>query len=417
MQLFVLGMHRSGTSGVTRILNMAGAYFGPEGISNGADEGNPKGHWERLDVRAACDGLLQESGFDWWRVSGFSLDAITDDAKARHLTTLNKLLLEVDAHRPWVLKEPRLSLLFPLLRPRLEVPICIHVSREPLEIGDSLHTRNGFPAPAGIALWEVYTIMAFRGSAGLPRVHVHYEDLVGDPVASVTKLITTLGELGVYGLRVPSEREITSFITPELHRARHASDERLARLNQPQVELAAAIDDESILEWNDLPDPSEGAIVQLRAFEADQDRHTAYEREIASLTETLADDRLALGRENARLGGEVAHLEKRIAKADRERERAAAITSDVLNRAEADIRAVSRSRTVRLAGSIGSVRRALTPGAAKAPADPFDKTLRRIERSQEKVGSLTPDAEEAKAAGTGSSNGATEAGRDNVAPA
>jgi hypothetical protein len=72
---------------------------------------------------------------------------------------------------------------------------------------------------------------------------------------------------------------------------------------------------------------------------------------------------------------------------------------------------------VRLAGSIGSVRRALTPGAAKAPADPFDKTLRRIERSQEKVGSLTPDAEEAKAAGTGSSNGATEAGRDNVAPA
>src|SRR4051794_33529948 len=105
MQLFVLGMHRSGTSGVTRLLNMAGAYFGPEGISNGADAGNPKGFWERLDVRAACDGLLQESGFDWWRVSEFSLDAIPVDVRDRHLTELHKTLLELDAHRPWVLKE------------------------------------------------------------------------------------------------------------------------------------------------------------------------------------------------------------------------------------------------------------------------------------------------------------------------
>ena len=28
---------------MTRLLNMAGAYFGPEGVSNGADEGNLKG--------------------------------------------------------------------------------------------------------------------------------------------------------------------------------------------------------------------------------------------------------------------------------------------------------------------------------------------------------------------------------------
>src|SRR5918996_4521076 len=125
MQLFVLGMHRCGASSVTRLLNMSGAYFGPEGISNGADDGNPKGYWERRDVRAVCDGLLHESGFDWWKVAGFSLDAISDDVGARHLRELRRIVLELDAHRPWVLKEPRLSLLFPLLRPHLEVPICI----------------------------------------------------------------------------------------------------------------------------------------------------------------------------------------------------------------------------------------------------------------------------------------------------
>jgi hypothetical protein len=38
---------------------MAGAYFGPKGISNGADEGNLKGFWERIDVRAARVDELQ----------------------------------------------------------------------------------------------------------------------------------------------------------------------------------------------------------------------------------------------------------------------------------------------------------------------------------------------------------------------
>jgi len=65
MQLIVLGMHRSGTSSVTRLLNLAGAYFGPEGIATAPNEENPKGFWERRDVRSVCDTLLSSGGFDW----------------------------------------------------------------------------------------------------------------------------------------------------------------------------------------------------------------------------------------------------------------------------------------------------------------------------------------------------------------
>lgn len=60
MQLVILGMHRSGTSGVTRLLNMAGAYFGPPGIATDANEENPKGFWERRDVRARATGSSRE---------------------------------------------------------------------------------------------------------------------------------------------------------------------------------------------------------------------------------------------------------------------------------------------------------------------------------------------------------------------
>ena len=43
MQLIVVGMHRSGTSAVTRLLNMAGAYFGPEGVATAAERREPEG--------------------------------------------------------------------------------------------------------------------------------------------------------------------------------------------------------------------------------------------------------------------------------------------------------------------------------------------------------------------------------------
>jgi hypothetical protein len=65
MQILVLGMHRSGTSVLARLLNMIGLYFSPEGVSTGANQENPKGFWERRDVRQANDRLLHAAGADW----------------------------------------------------------------------------------------------------------------------------------------------------------------------------------------------------------------------------------------------------------------------------------------------------------------------------------------------------------------
>ena len=126
----------------------------------------------------------------------------------------------MDAHRPWVLKEPRLCLLLPLLRPMLEVPVVVHVTREPLETASSLSTRNGFPMPVSVALWEHYTLQGLRASEGLPRYHVRHEDVLEDPVATFDALLDLLSEHGVHGLRRPSEREITAFVDPALNRHR-----------------------------------------------------------------------------------------------------------------------------------------------------------------------------------------------------
>ena len=218
-------------------------------------------------MRAACDGLLREAGFDWWKLAGFSLDAIPEDVRARHLGALQRILLELDAHRPWVVKEPRPQLLFPLLRPHLEAPVCIHVTREPLEVAESLEARNGFPAPAGVALWELYTIHAFAASAGLPRLQVRYADLIAHR-SRRRPPPRRLTELGADGLRIPAEQEITAFISPDLHRQHRSASDRRRLMNEQQVELAAAIDAGAPLREARLPDEvSEGALRALRMFE------------------------------------------------------------------------------------------------------------------------------------------------------
>jgi len=237
VQLTVLGMHRSGTSVLARMLNLMGAYFGPEGISTGANDENPHGFWERRDVRALNDAALHEAGADWNRVSGFRVEDIPAQARARFHEQASKLLLELDAHRPWVLKEPRLCLLFPLWRPLLECPVVLHILRSPVEVASSLQTRNAIPVAAGLELWERYVRSAVTAAEGLPGVVVSHHDLATQPMAAVERLYRQLVELDVRGLRMPAEREVAAFVAPELYRHRETRDDLRPYLQSRQMKL------------------------------------------------------------------------------------------------------------------------------------------------------------------------------------
>ena len=267
MQIIVLGMHRSGTSCVTRLVNMMGAYFGPEGIATGASGENPRGFWERRDVRRLCDGLLQGAGVDWWKVSDFAVDRIPVEVRAEAEARFEGILDDLDAHRPWVIKEPRLCLLLPALLSQLETPVCIHVHRDPLEVARSLHTRNGFSLSFGLALWELYSRSAISASRGLPRLLVSYGDLIKDSIGAVDRLYHELTRLGVEGLHLPNEDEVSEFVDATLYRER--SDIVLGEdyLTRPQSELAAGFVDGGILEREGVAPLSPGSQAALQSGE------------------------------------------------------------------------------------------------------------------------------------------------------
>ena len=56
MALLVLGMHRSGTSALTRVLNLLGASLGDDLMPPGDD--NPLGFWEHLGIVSVHEALL-----------------------------------------------------------------------------------------------------------------------------------------------------------------------------------------------------------------------------------------------------------------------------------------------------------------------------------------------------------------------
>ncbi len=268
MQIIVLGMHRSGTSAVIRLLNMMGAYLGPPETVKGANRENPKGFWENEQIVEIDKKVLGAQGCLWNRLATFDSAKLHEEKLATARRRARDVIVRLDACRPWAVKDPRMCLLMPFWRPMLEVPVCVLVHRNPMEVAMSLATRNRIPLTVGVALWELHLLEALRGSAGLPRRIIQYEHLLAHPVETVRELCQALGALGVRKLECPPEREITAFVDPTLHREQAQDDRIEAYLTRPQRWLHEALADGSAMQWTEVPPLSDAAGEILSVYDS-----------------------------------------------------------------------------------------------------------------------------------------------------
>ena len=223
--LFVLGMHRSGTSAITGALRHSGVWVGEETELTDANVENPLGFWERRDMRDLCDRMMHSAGADWWKIANFDPKAIPRVVLAEQRQEFEKIVSVLDKYEAWVIKEPRLCLLLPVLRHYVENPVCLHIYRNPLEVARSLQTRNGFGISAGLALWEVYNLHALNASEGLPRISLSYESLMSHPVETLNALVKELEGLAADHLIKPDSGLIERFINLDLYRQRATDEE------------------------------------------------------------------------------------------------------------------------------------------------------------------------------------------------
>ena len=188
--IIVAGMHRSGTSATTRIINLLGAQLARELIP--ADIGNERGHWESRAVQALHNRLLAALGSDLYSPVNFPA-AWFDSAEAQQWTAHIRDLVagEYPASNLFVLKDPRIALFLPLwsqaLRQAHIVPRFVLPFRHPAAVAASLEARerrlasgDALPPAQGMAVWLRYVLAAEKFTRGELRSFVAFDALLAD---------------------------------------------------------------------------------------------------------------------------------------------------------------------------------------------------------------------------------------------
>lgn len=352
----VLGMHRSGTSALARVLSLLGCAL-PRHLL-GANQTQEAGHWESEAVRAFNDQILATAGSRWCDWLPLYDGWYRSPAYADHVARGRAILRdEFGAERLFVLKDPRICRMYPFWKDILagegaRAAIVMPV-RNPLEVADSLNKRDGLDPALGMLLWLRHVLDAERATRGEPRMVCSYGALL-ENWAGVAARIE--GGLGLAWARDPVAvaGEVEQFLSHDLRhnmhrpeavmanpllsgwirqtyailmrwdkegeaegdhaaldRIRTAFDEAGPAFARP---LQAARDEQRraedlIRQWAENRNFLEGRIAELQYDLAQAGDHAALEQECAGLRAELEQARAARADETARLQealGEVA---------------------------------------------------------------------------------------------------------------
>jgi hypothetical protein len=194
----VLGMHRSGTSVITSLVESCGISTGDN--LQGAGPDNPKGYWEDEFIVNTNNKLLRSLGFEWHSLSWL-------DAAALRKSPFNDELMQTstaylaDLLRRFpklVVKDPRMAITLPFW---LEVFAALKVSpqfvitkRHPSAIGRSLVTRDYFDQEYAAQLIYLYwASIVHHLPIDAPRIKVDYEQVSKDEAGQRQRLFEFLG--------------------------------------------------------------------------------------------------------------------------------------------------------------------------------------------------------------------------------
>ncbi len=201
--ILVLGMHRSGTSLTTGILNALGVGLGDELIP--PDDNNRLGYFESPSIGRIHDRLLRALGSSWYASTTVCpLPQLWWRSPAvepfkNQLRNLALHQLDVSGGI-WAFKDPRTCRLLPLWTEILsEIGASAKsmlVVRNPLEVGRSLHARDGLSALRCEMLWLEHTAEAILGMPSCLDTVVDYDKWFSEPAQQAAYMAA--------GLQLPS---------------------------------------------------------------------------------------------------------------------------------------------------------------------------------------------------------------------
>lgn len=237
--IFVLGMHRSGTSLIAKAMQVMGADLGNNLMP--AEIQNPKGFWEDLDVYQFNERLLDFINIRW-DIPSVLTTINFDDLKFNSWKreAIQFLRIKIANSELFAIKDPRISLLIPFwesVAKSLEANIqYVVVVRNPLDSSRSLIKRNNFDEIKGLVLWINYYYMILndlcntKGSA----IFVDYQIFLNEPLKQLSRLSYFISgeKITKSSTNAPVDDFLTSFIDKSLSHSASTTDD-LCQLDLP----------------------------------------------------------------------------------------------------------------------------------------------------------------------------------------
>lgn len=181
--LLVMGVGRSGTSALTRVLNLLGAALPPKTLA--AYPGNELGHWEPLSILALSEEILSVHNSNWHDPRSFP-KAWFASSEALVFIERAKTIIEndYDGAPLIVIKEPRICRLAPIYLAALDriryAPRVVIPLRHPGEVVESLKRRDGTDERTGELIWIRHMLEMEVATRHCRRVWTTYDKLLED---------------------------------------------------------------------------------------------------------------------------------------------------------------------------------------------------------------------------------------------
>ncbi len=270
----MLSVGRSGTSLVTRSLNLMGVHLGACSDLLPPSEQNETGYWENAEIYRVNEALLEIFGGSWYRPPdlrpGWTSDPRVQTLRegASHLITG----LAEEPGRRWGFKDPRTAVVLRFWREligEMHYVICV---RKPAAVISSVE-ETGLPGAherATVSLWLKVNALILSETVHERRTFVFYEDWFEDAAAVVAKLADFAGG-DAHG--VDGQAIVQGAFRPELRRA----DERANALHTDAPEPDAMYAHLRLVAGTDAPDP-EVRLRQAHVAQGLADAHGERER-------------------------------------------------------------------------------------------------------------------------------------------
>ena len=219
--LFVMGMNRSGTSAITRVLSLCGGTLPPR--LAGANSRNPLGYWEPRASWRLNTAILRRHGSEWFDPTLRLQEegAFSASEHAACVREIKAFLTTLPTAQLVVIKNLQITALsgiwFEAARQAGFDVVVVIALRHPQQVAVSLAAFNRASPELANALWLKYTMLADTQTRAVPRVFVEYTNLLEDWRREMKRISSALG----IDLKAQDEGAIEEFLRPDLHNQRH----------------------------------------------------------------------------------------------------------------------------------------------------------------------------------------------------